>query len=57
MVEKDFTPQTLGARLSELMENQNVLQKASKLAKQKATLNAAEQLCDAILLYLKKGKK
>ena len=57
MVEKDFTPQTLGARLSERMENQNVLQKASKLAKQKATLNAAEQLCDAILLYLKKGKK
>ena len=57
MVEKDFTPQALGTRLSELMENPNVLQKAAKLAKQKATLNAADELCDAVILYLKKGKK
>ncbi len=56
MIEKDFTPEKLAARLTELMENPSILKRASNCALQTASINAAEALSKAVEQIIKKEK-
>ncbi len=56
MIEKDFTPEKLAARLTELMENPAILKRASDCALQTAQTNAAGALTDAVEKVIKKEK-
>lgn len=57
MIEKDFTPETLSARLTELMQNPAVLRRASDCALKTAQTNAAQNLADMVEELMKKTKK
>lgn len=56
MIEKDFTPEKLAARLTELMENPAILKRASDCALKTSQKNAADALVDALEQVIKKEK-